>query len=54
MEISAKLTNSANALASTKIPTASIDEKVNELAKQTAKKVRIDGFRPGKAPVAAV
>lgn len=54
MEISAKLTNSANALASTKIPTASINEKVNELAKQTAKKVRIDGFRPGKAPVAAV
>ncbi len=36
------------------VPAAQIDEKVTERLKQTAKQVRIDGFRPGKVPLRIV
>ncbi|MDA3045788.1 trigger factor [Campylobacter sp. VBCF_06 NA8] len=54
MEINAKLTNSANAVASTKIDADTIAKKVDDLAKKAAKNLKIDGFRKGKVPVAVV
>lgn len=54
MEVTAKLLNSANALVDVKIASEAIDKKVDEIAKKSAKQVKMDGFRPGKVPVNAV
>lgn len=54
MEVSAKLLNHANATASVKIDAEILKKKVEEIAKKTAKQIKMDGFRPGKVPVSAV
>ncbi|NLK65889.1 MAG: trigger factor [Campylobacteraceae bacterium] len=54
MKVSSKLINQANASIDAQIDAKSIEAKVDEIAKKTAKQVRIDGFRPGKVPVAVV
>lgn len=54
MEVSSKLINSANATAAAQINSEMISKRVDELAKKAAKQVKIDGFRPGKAPIAVV
>ena len=54
MEINAKLINSANATANFKITKADIEQKLNEVARKTAKDVKIAGFRAGKVPVNVV
>lgn len=54
MEVKAKLVDSANALVDVKIAKDAIDKKVDEIAKKSAKQVKMDGFRLGKVPVSAV
>lgn len=54
MEINAKLINYANATANFKITKADIEQKLNEVARKTAKDVKIAGFRAGKVPVNVV
>lgn len=54
MEVNAKLTNSVNATATTTLKADEIKQKVEKLAQKAAKNVKIDGFRPGKVPVAEV
>lgn len=54
MEVSSKLINQANASIDAKIDAKSIETKLNDIAKKTAKQAKIDGFRPGKVPVAVV
>ena len=54
MEVNAKLTNSVNATATTTLKADEIKQKVEKLARKAAKNVKIDGFRPGKVPVAEV
>ncbi|MDL0110692.1 trigger factor [Campylobacter felis] len=54
MEVKAKQLDSANAAASVKIPSGSINTEVENLAKKASKTIKMDGFRPGKVPVSAV
>jgi len=54
MEVKAKLIDTANASANVKIDAASVKARLNELALKTAKRAKIDGFRPGKVPVAVI
>ncbi|BDY12890.1 trigger factor [Hydrogenimonas cancrithermarum] len=54
MEVTAKKTDSANVSVEAKIAKTDIDKKVEKIAKQAAKQMKIDGFRPGKAPVSVV
>ncbi|ARQ99979.1 trigger factor [Campylobacter porcelli] len=54
MEVNAKLTNSVNATATTTLKADEIKQKVEKLAQKSAKNVKIDGFRPGKVPVAEI
>lgn len=54
MEVKAKLVNSANAVAQTKVGIKDIELRTQELAQKTAKKIKMDGFRQGKVPVAVV
>lgn len=54
MEVTSKLINQANAEVEVKFGKESVDKKVDEIAKKSAKQVKIDGFRPGKVPVAVV
>lgn len=54
MEVKAKQLDSVNATASVKIPSGMIKSEVENLAKKASKNVKMDGFRPGKVPVAAV
>ncbi|MCW1359784.1 trigger factor [Campylobacter sp. CCS1377] len=54
MEVKAKQLDSVNATASVKIPASSINAEVEKLAKQASKTVKMDGFRTGHVPVAAV
>ena len=54
MEVNAKLTNSVNVTATTTLTADEIKQKVEKLAQKAAKNVKIDGFRPGKVPVAEV
>ena len=54
MEVKSNFTDKANALICGKIEKDGLNKKVDELAKKTAKNIKMDGFRPGKAPVAIV
>ncbi|MCI6989503.1 MAG: trigger factor [Campylobacter sp.] len=54
MEVNSQLLNSANATIDVKIDRKAIDDKILALAKNAAKQVKIDGFRPGKVPVSVV
>ncbi|MGH2268046.1 trigger factor [Campylobacter taeniopygiae] len=54
MEVKAKQLDSVNATASVKIPSGMIKNEVENLAKKASKNIKMDGFRPGKVPVAAV
>ncbi|WP_300363558.1 trigger factor, partial [Hydrogenimonas sp.] len=54
MEVTAKKTDSANVSVEAKIAQSDIDKKVEKIAKQAAKQMKIDGFRPGKAPVSVI
>lgn len=54
MEVTARKTDSANVSVEAKIAKSDIDKKVEKIAKQAAKQMKIDGFRPGKAPVSVV
>ncbi|NLY04412.1 MAG: trigger factor [Campylobacter sp.] len=51
MEVTAKLVNSANALVDVKVALDAIEKKVDEIAKKSAKQIKMDGFRQGKVPV---
>lgn len=50
MEIKATMTNDANAIASALIGKELLKQKEEKIAKNLAKDVKIDGFRPGKTP----
>ena len=54
MEVTAQKTDKANVKVEAKIAQSDIEKKVEKIAKQAAKQMKIDGFRPGKAPVAVV
>ncbi|WP_300367165.1 trigger factor [Hydrogenimonas sp.] len=54
MEVTAKKTDSANVSVEAKIAQNDIEKKVEKIAKQAAKQMKIDGFRPGKAPVSVI
>ena len=54
MEVIAKREDNANVVIEATIAKSDIDDRVNKIAKQTAKQMKIDGFRPGKAPVSVV
>ncbi len=54
MDIKASFINSANAVATTAVATAELNQKIENLAKKAAKNAKIDGFRKGKVPVSAI
>jgi len=54
MEVVAKKIDNANVNVEATIAKSDIEERVEKIAKQAAKQMKIDGFRPGKAPVAIV
>lgn len=54
MEVTAKLLDFANANATIKITQEAIKAEIEKLAKKASKSVKMDGFRAGKVPVAAV
>lgn len=54
MQIKAQQIDSVNACASVKIKPVSIQEEIQNLAKNASKTIKMDGFRPGKVPVSAV
>lgn len=54
MQVEAKLVDKANAKASVKINAKELEEKCEELAKDAAKNMNIQGFRKGKVPVKVV
>jgi trigger factor len=54
MEVTAKKTDNANVQVEAKIAKSDIEKKTDKIAKQAAKQMKIDGFRPGKAPVSVV
>lgn len=54
MEVKAKLTNKANAIASAKVDANMLDNQVENMAKKASKNIKIAGFRPGKVPVSVV
>jgi len=54
MEVTAKKIDDANVVIEATIAKSDIDGRVDKIAKQAAKQMKIDGFRPGKAPVSVV
>lgn len=54
MEVTAKLIDFANANATVKIAQGAIKAEVEKLAKKASKTMKMDGFRAGKVPVAAI
>lgn len=54
MQVSVETTSGLERCLSVVIPAADIDSSVDAKVNETAKKVRIDGFRPGKVPVREV
>jgi trigger factor len=54
MEVTAKKIDNVNVVVSATIAKSDIENRVDKIAKQAAKQMKIDGFRPGKAPVSVV
>ncbi|WP_456389451.1 trigger factor [Hydrogenimonas sp.] len=54
MEVNAKKSNDANVQVEAKIAKSDIEKRADKIAKEAAKQMKIDGFRPGKAPVSVV
>lgn len=54
MQVSVETTSGLERRVNVVVPAADIDGSVDAKLKDTAKKVRIDGFRPGKVPVREV
>jgi len=54
MKIEIVKNDSANCTINASIENSEIDGKIDRLANQAAKQMKIDGFRPGKAPVSVV
>ncbi|MBE0495497.1 MAG: trigger factor [Campylobacterales bacterium] len=54
MEVTAKMTDGANAIAAAKISKDQLEKKQEKIAKSVAKDAKVDGFRAGKVPMAVV
>ncbi|WP_415898105.1 trigger factor [Neptuniibacter sp. QD57_21] len=54
MQVSVETTSGLERLLKVSVPAERIDQDVNKRIQQTARTVRIDGFRPGKVPVKVV
>ncbi|HHD72560.1 MAG TPA: trigger factor [Epsilonproteobacteria bacterium] len=54
MEVTAKKIDDANVLLTAKITKSDLEEKINKLAVEAGKQVKVDGFRKGKVPKAVV
>lgn len=54
MQVSVETTSGLERLMTVSVPAERIDQDVNKRIQQTARTVRIDGFRPGKVPTKVV
>lgn len=54
MQVSVETTSGLERRMTITVPAARVDSEVNERVNKTARTVRMDGFRPGKVPVAVV
>lgn len=54
MEVTAKRIDDANILVTAKITNSDLEVKINRLAKEAGKKIKVDGFRQGKVPAHVV
>jgi len=54
VEITTEKKNQANVLVKASIPRGKIEEKVDQLAKEAGKEMKVDGFRKGKVPAHVV
>ncbi len=54
MQVSVEATTGLERRLKVGVPASEVDNAVSEKLKQTARRVRIDGFRPGKVPVSVV
>lgn len=54
MQVSVETTSGLERLMTVSVPSERIDQDVNKRIQQTARTVRIDGFRPGKVPAKVV
>ncbi len=54
MNVTTKKLNDANILASATIAQADIDSKIDTIARETGKQIKVDGFRQGKVPAHVV
>ncbi|MFW1677848.1 trigger factor [Pontibacter sp. JAM-7] len=54
MQVSVETTSGLERLMTVSVPAERIDQDVNKRIQQTARTVRLDGFRPGKVPVKVV
>jgi len=54
VEVTAKKIDDANVLLTAKITKNDLEEKINKLAVEAGKQVKVDGFRKGKVPKAVV
>ena len=52
--MTAKKIDDANVLVTAKVAKSDLDEKINKLAKEAGKQVKVDGFRKGKVPANVV
>ncbi len=54
MDITAKRRDSANLEINAEVSNADIEQRVDKIAKETGRKIKVDGFRKGKVPPAVV
>ncbi|MDP2226244.1 MAG: trigger factor [Moraxellaceae bacterium] len=54
MQVSVEITSSLERRMTITVPATRVDSEVNERITKTARTVRMDGFRPGKVPLAVV
>ncbi len=54
MNVTANRKDSANVEISAELSNADIEQRVDKIAKETGKKIKVDGFRKGKVPPAVV
>jgi trigger factor len=54
MQVTVETTNHLERRMLVQLPATAVDEKFNARVKETAKRVRIDGFRPGKVPASVI